>query len=459
MGLSSLVLIAAGLYASSIPSPLGTDLTASLDQESRVLVLPSAAGSSRTAVRDRVEWFAPESFSFVGHLDGEPESSVVIAVHRGAVRGIARSVAGDFRIRGREHEPLHAEPLPQTSQVGAEALMPHDGGGALSGSASSGRDDGTVLDLLMVYTPSARRASGGAAAIEALIHLGVSEANLALDRSGAGTRLRLVYLGEISYQEAFDVEGDLELLRREADGAADRVHRLREMYGADLVQMVAEQSDDCGISYQLGGENPGFESWAFSVVARECIDVGFAIAHEVGHNLGSDHAPEDPISRGAFPFSHGYKDFLAGFRTVMSYGPGRRIARFSNPRQSLRGWPLGGPRSDNARSIRITRTTVAGFRKSRPLPTMTEPRAGAFLNGPVWRFEWTSRQPVEAWRLVIGASPGGREIFDSGSIRRGRTIDVTGVGGVSGPVHVRLWVESGGAWSYRDWRYRVRPEP
>ncbi len=86
-------------------------------------------------------------------------------------------------------------------------------------------DDGPVLDLLVVYTPRARRAAGGAEAIASLVGLGVAEANLAFEKSEVEARLRLVELSEVSFAESGRAESDLEILRDERDGALDEVHR------------------------------------------------------------------------------------------------------------------------------------------------------------------------------------------------------------------------------------------
>jgi hypothetical protein len=280
-----------------------------------------------------------------------------------------------------------------------------------------------------------------------LVGLGLAEANLALEKSGVETRLRLVELAEVPFTEAGRAESDLEILKQENDGALDEVHELRDTHGADLVQLVVEEGDGCGIAFSMGRSGASFSEWAFSVVERSCVDTTFAMAHELGHNLGCDHAPEDPTSKGAFAYSFGYKDLVAGFRTLMAYGPGRRVARFSNPRVLFGGAPTGTERQDNARSLNELRATAARFRRSLPPP----------------RVVWTTLADLEAvrvrlvsegarvleWRLVVGTSTGAGDVADSG-LRSGEDFFDAPLPSREGAFFARLWYRRGAVWFSED---------
>jgi Metallo-peptidase family M12 len=400
------------------------------------------------AVRDAVVPFGPESFAWVGHAKGDDASSIVLSVTRGVLSASLRVGSRQFRVRpagaalyrieelqsSSESEPPDRQPLPTSpGRAGREA----------AGSA----DDGTSLDLLVVYTRSARMAAGGSDAIESLVHLGVAETNVALERSGVPTRLRLVELREVAYREAGRVESDLEILQRDSDDALDEVHRLRDASGADFVQLVVEERDGCGISYSIGDDDPGFADWAFSVVERGCIDSSYAMAHELGHNFGCDHAPEDPTTRAAFGFSRGYKDLAAGFRTIMAYGPGVRVALFSSPRASFRGLAAGTDRQDNARSIGLVRTKLARFRNSIPPPRLSRAREVG-VDRTSFRIAPEDRGILE-WRLVLGTRAGAADLFDSGSRTPLETATAVGLD-VGRPVFARLWYRRGNVWLHDD---------
>ena len=409
-------------------------------------------------VRDDVVAFGPESYSVVGHADGDDASAVVLAVRRGVLWGVLRTQERSYRIRPDSGPGLYrVEEL--ESGLAAEGRVPIEPQIAPGRGSRRRSDDGSVLDVLVLYTPRARAASGGSAAMESLVQLGVTETNIALERSGVVPKLRLVHVGEIDYQEAGDARGDLELLKRADDGAADVVHELRDVYGADFVQLIVEERDGCGIAYVMGEPQLAFEEWAFSVVERSCIDASYGFAHELGHNFGCDHAPEDPRSEGAFDFSHGYKDMVAGFRTIMAYGPGTRVARFSNPRVTIRGLATGAALQDNARTINQVRGLLANFRPSAPRPRLARPIPGAVLDRENVRFRWSMPFREASFWLVVGSEPGARDIFDSGSLGSARTVRVPVVPQDGRDVFVRLWYRRASVWLYDDYRFRTSREP
>jgi hypothetical protein len=122
------------------------------------------------------------------------------------------------------------------------------------------------------------------------------------------------------------------------------------------------------VAYLLSGSNnPGFASSAFSYTARQCMgNTRYTFSHELGHNMGCNHAPVDPVGTGAYNFSFGYKDPDRRFRTVMAYscdGGCPRVLRWSNPRQSIGSSPLGTTSQDNSRSLNSIRVVVANFRQ------------------------------------------------------------------------------------------------
>jgi hypothetical protein len=400
-------------------------------------------------VRDDLVRFGPEGFAWVGRAAGDGTSSIVLSVVRGVLSGSLRIRAGQFRIRPAgaglyrikevsvSAEPPGKHPLPAVLALG-------------DGAARGARDHGASLDLLVVYTKKARLRAGGAEAMSSLVHLGVTEINLALARSGVGTRVRLVGLEELPYREAGRIESDLEILKQETDGALDEVHALRDAYGADFVQLVVEEHDGCGVSYALGGDEPAFQEWAFSVVERGCIDWTYAMAHELGHNFGCDHAPEDPNTRGAFPYSFGYKDSAAGFRTIMAYGRERRVPHYSSPRVDLDGSATGTARQDNARTIHRLRTTLASFRASQEPPRLVlAPREGT--DSLRFRIVSSGAKLLE-WRLSLGAARGGGEMFESAGLLEAQAVEVRGIGR-GARVYARLWYRRGNVWLFEDFRF------
>ena len=112
-----------------------------------------------------------------------------------------------------------------------------------------GADTDVTIDVAVFYTPGAREAAGGAAAIEAVIDLMVAETNDAYAASGVRQRLALVARSEVPYVET-DGNQDLRRLEDPSDGHLDEVHAIRDRVGADLVHLiVSDYGGLCGVAY------------------------------------------------------------------------------------------------------------------------------------------------------------------------------------------------------------------
>ncbi|MHC5114399.1 MAG: hypothetical protein ACYTGP_08235, partial [Planctomycetota bacterium] len=107
-------------------------------------------------------------------------------------------------------------------------------------------DDGSVLDILVVYTAAARIAEGGTAAMELLIDACETSTNVAYANSGVATTINVVGMVEIDYTETGDSSVDRAALTDPDDGVIDEVHDLRDSLGADLVAMILDDLEDCG---------------------------------------------------------------------------------------------------------------------------------------------------------------------------------------------------------------------
>lgn len=174
----------------------------------------------------------------------------------------------------------------------------------------------------------------------------------------------------VGYVESGDFGTELSRLRSKTDGHMDQVHGLRDQYGADLVALIIDNNQYCGIAYLMTTLSPGFESNAFSVTWYQCATGNYSFGHELGHNMGCAHDRQN-ASGGVFPYSFGYRFFGQGggqYRTIMAYAPGTRIQRFSNPDVLFDGTPTGRPvgaadSAHNALSINNAASTVALWRE------------------------------------------------------------------------------------------------
>ena len=325
------------------------------------------------AVLNRREVRSHRSFTWLGFIEGAPESQVTLVVEDDVVVGNIRVADSYFQIRYRDagvhvirqmdesRFPPDGEPIPVN--IPTRETTP-DSGMAVA-------DDGSTFDVMVVYTPAARAAAGGTTAMNTLINLAVAETNTAYSRSGVIPRVRLVHAEEVAYTESGSFSTDLDRLRNPADGFMDNIHALRNAHGADLVSLFIEGTSLCGIAYLMLNQSNAFEAFAFSVVARICATGNYTFGHEMGHNMGLQHDRADAPANGVFPFSHGYVDIPHNFRDIMGTQTSCitcvRIQNFSNPNVTFNGFPTGVsqalPQSaDAAASLNATAFTVANWR-------------------------------------------------------------------------------------------------
>ena len=219
-----------------------------------------------------------------------------------------------------------------------------------------GDEAAATIDVVVVHTPAAREAAGGAAEIDAAIDLMVAETNRAYETSGVRHRVALAGRAEVQYVETGESGRDLDRLADPSDGHMDEAHALRDRVGADLVHLIvdAERANTGGIAF-LGG--------AFGLTVYQAG--GYIFAHELGHNMGLLHDRYEVHhyegGTGRHP-AYGYVNQPAvvpgavvvrsrRWITIMAYSTQCSDAytacsaplRFSNPRQRHGGDPLGVP--------------------------------------------------------------------------------------------------------------------
>ena len=256
-------------------------------------------------------------------------------------------------------EPMTNDDLPlcggasQSPQDGADGgpdpttLILESTSGSLAGEEPevdglcSGGCSATTIDLAIFYTQNTVLGTGSPLIVEALCELGVLQANTGFENSASTTRVRIVYLGQVDYDDSVE-SGHLDHLVNPDDDYMDEVQEIMQAASADAASLIVEYDEGwCGVAYLFS-----FGRAQYHVNARFCLG-GFVLAHELGHNLGACHAEGDGggcDDGGYFPFSNGWRfNGNSGnqYRTIMAYSPGTRIPHYSNPYVFYQGQPTG----------------------------------------------------------------------------------------------------------------------
>ena len=257
-----------------------------------------------------------------------------------------------------------------------------------------------TVDVLLGYTGGFAAAQGGQSQAVTRLYNMIEITNQAYVNSQVGARVRLVHALQVSYPDSTSNQSALEALtgfrapntRTTPDPAFAALRSARDQYGADLVSLVRDfntpENDGCGIAWLIGGGKSGIDSsdefFGYSVVS-DGRDAGTdgktyfcreeTLAHELGHNMGSQHdrataTESGALKYGVYDYSFGFKtDAGTGnFYTVMTYGDSGQTGyrTFSTPRTTFcGGLPCGiADQADNARSLNNTVPVVSGFRSA-----------------------------------------------------------------------------------------------
>ena len=257
--------------------------------------------------------------------------------------------------------------------------------------SEEGSDDGSVIEVLILWTARAAKKAGGVAAIRALIDLGMAAANDAYARSGVHFRVSLVGAEQT---DVWDINEDLtpsfeELADwyEEQDARLDVVVAARDRVGADLTSIVMDMKGDLfgGFGFQMHELSHEFESLAYSFVDVDRVAYN-TLARMMGYNMGLQHDRFVEPKGGVFPYSHGYVNQRMAdpgaqddtcWGTIMAYlhqcrqhghRLGMRIPYFSNPNMRYPGPdgdPIGVDESSTFTDARGPANAVASLNKVR----------------------------------------------------------------------------------------------
>eukprot|EP00752_Nemacystus_decipiens_P003649 g3363.t1 len=217
------------------------------------------------------------------------------------------------------------------------------------------------IQVLVLYSDQALVMVGVSdVMMESMVSASFADVNEAFDNSEIGILITIVHQTSLPYEEGSSDSGDkLDTLRENVE-----VQALRNEYGADLVLLVGELHDVCGIAYILSNPLSWHGDWAYALVNPNCFS-NLVIAHEFGHNLGCDHNREHAGEDQGYAHGYRYCSGTGMYTTIMSYTAGCTATRanyFANPDVMYLDRPTGTETENCARAIEENKDVVSNFR-------------------------------------------------------------------------------------------------
>lgn len=319
--------------------------------------------------------------TWTGAVDGSPDDLVVVTRRKGVLSGFLAYRGRTYEIRptaAGQHVLYEVVPQSVTAKdyvrVPASAPAAREKTAAVVGRLAADSSP-VVQDLLVLYTTAAADNLGNDGVTAAVISA-VEAANASYRNSGVNLTLNLVGIAPSSVGEGATSEDTLAALRASADVTA-----LRNRSGADIVMLVSEDRDVCGIAYIMATDATWFAPYAFGLVRTGCLS-NQTLTHELGHIQGLAHDRETDPDPGAYPYARGYRRCTAdgtAFYDIMAYRcpsvpQQTRLRTFASPVIEHLGNPTGVSyeadslnAADGPRALNLTAATTAAFRAPVPV--------------------------------------------------------------------------------------------
>lgn len=186
-------------------------------------------------------------YSLSGRMEGQPHGGVTLVVSGEALVGPIHSQQGNFSIAYRNGAVHTIREILGEFKCGFDGRLPR---AAVRGHPNawarmaSKANDGSEVDLLVLFRDSARRVEGGLQQMHQSIDLAVAWTNDVYESSGVNFRLNSVGAVQVDCQKSriqrnAGVTNQAEHLKKlidPADGFVDEAHFLRDRFAAALVR-------------------------------------------------------------------------------------------------------------------------------------------------------------------------------------------------------------------------------
>lgn len=261
-------------------------------------------------------------------------------------------------------------------------------------------DEIAYIRIAVFYTPASLAYAGSHNRMNSFIAEGVAKGNQCLMNSKINARIQLVHSQQWNYEEQGSSYTDLYNFNNARNGW-EGVYEVRNAVGADLCTIVAYLHDVGGLAY-VNSSKLGMPESSYNLI-RVLQMTGSSWIHEMGHNIGCNHAAEQesspgPESGGVFGHSLGY--YFTGatdhghYGTVMAYDQGdyHRCDYFSATNVTFKGTLVGYETRNNSLTWNKIRKVARTYRI---LPTYTFGE---------WAYEGFGYPPGERLDLKTGGT-------------------------------------------------------
>jgi hypothetical protein len=311
-----------------------------------------------------VEWF--------GNLAGTGAGSIVLVVENSRIIGQAQIGNRIFRINPADGGLYRVSEYDVTTfPTDIVRPVPTKPRAALDEEGNAEATPPVSIVVMPVYTKRARLAAVAAGTtITAEITLAFSLANAALMASNINARF--VRSPQVAAPSSYDENTGTfnQSLDAISSGAAfAAIRTLRDTRKADLVALIRESGEYCGVAWLVANPSAFSSPFGFSVTARGCI-TNLTFAHEIGHNMGLNHDRFVVSNAPTGSFNYGFVNVAGRVRSIMAYrdrctAAGVECARvnmFSTPLRKYEGKTIGTNFNDASRTLRRNMAAIAAYR-------------------------------------------------------------------------------------------------
>jgi len=306
---------------------------------------------------------------------GAKGGTFAISVYQGAVAASftleregktqTYSVGGDPQVRDAfvAHQTDNSRYLPErdiasSNQPAAEMSSPTESFQTRTTASSVT----VTVDVLVGYTTNALVEAGSRSQMIAMLNLAISDSTLINTNSKLSTlRFRMVGVTGPYDMEDSDIDNVLQTIRNSSTSVGAELVPKRTAVGADIVMMITNNANYCGVASQMQTLSVNFKTYAFAVVKYQCAVGSYSFTHELGHVLGVTHNKGEG-GPGLYSYSYGWRSGAGAYRSLMSYPPGTRLPVWSNPNVTYVGYACGDALdADNVKTLKISKGTGAGW--------------------------------------------------------------------------------------------------